>query len=83
MFLYGRGPVKHYDDNTIKYNVFNYRCFMFVVSSPCSKNNAGCQHMCIVTRGSDGLLAHRCACNMGYQLAQDMHNCVCEYIICL
>ncbi|KAF0767414.1 low-density lipoprotein receptor-related protein 2, partial [Aphis craccivora] len=46
------------------------------VSSPCSKNNAGCQHMCIVTRGSDGLLAHRCACNMGYQLAQDMHNCV-------
>ncbi|XP_015367402.1 PREDICTED: low-density lipoprotein receptor-related protein 2-like [Diuraphis noxia] len=47
------------------------------VSSPCSNNNGGCQHMCNESiSGSDGLLAYSCSCNIGYHLAEDMHNCV-------
>lgn len=47
------------------------------VPSPCA-NNGGCQHMCVVSRSTDGSLAYRCACNMGYQLARDLHNCIGE-----
>lgn len=59
-----------------------YNFFSFLVQSPCTKNNAGCHHMCIVTKSSSGnSLAYRCACNMGYQLASDLHNCISKYNI--
>lgn len=47
------------------------------VSNPCGHNNGGCQHMCIVTASTEGTknLAYRCACNIGWRLAPDHHNC--------
>ncbi|XP_015367409.1 PREDICTED: low-density lipoprotein receptor-related protein 6-like [Diuraphis noxia] len=44
--------------------------------SPCSKNNAGCQHKCNVVKETHGVLAYECVCNTGYQLAEDKHNCI-------
>ncbi|XP_046995596.1 low-density lipoprotein receptor-related protein 2 [Schistocerca americana] len=46
------------------------------VSNPCHTNNGGCQHMCIVTVGdAPGILGYRCACNIGFRLAQDRRSC--------
>ncbi|KAL0271000.1 UNVERIFIED_CONTAM: hypothetical protein PYX00_008246 [Menopon gallinae] len=46
-------------------------------SNPCGNNNGGCQHMCIVTAPTEGSshLAYRCACNIGWRVAPDHHNC--------
>ncbi|XP_022159930.1 low-density lipoprotein receptor-related protein 6-like, partial [Myzus persicae] len=46
------------------------------VSSPCSNNNAGCQHMCSESKDIYDVLQYKCACNKGYLLAEDKHNCV-------
>lgn len=43
-------------------------------ANPCGSNNAGCQHLCILTRKEDGLGA-RCACSVGFQLASDGKTC--------
>lgn len=45
------------------------------INSPCGHTNGFCQHMCIVTNaGAD--LGYRCACNIGWRLAEDERNCV-------
>lgn len=48
-----------------------------VVSNPCGLNNGGCQHMCIVTRGSGGfgLLGYRCVCHTGFELLSNRKDC--------
>lgn len=48
--------------------------------NPCGNRNGGCQQMCIVTAGSEGVgsLGYRCACNIGWRLAQDLRNCNCK-----
>ncbi|XP_022159919.1 low-density lipoprotein receptor-related protein 2-like [Myzus persicae] len=45
------------------------------VSSPCSNNNAGCQHMCSLYEDIYSDLAYKCSCYTGYQLAEDKHKC--------
>lgn len=49
--------------------------------NPCGNNNGGCQHMCIVTAPTEGSnhLAYRCACNIGWRVAPDHHNCNREW----
>lgn len=38
--------------------------------------------MCNVSiSDSDSSLVYSCTCNIGYHLAEDMHNCVCEYFL--
>jgi len=45
-------------------------------SSPCGSNNGKCQQMCIVTVGEGvGMLGYRCACNIGWMLGSDQHQC--------
>ena len=49
-----------------------------IVFNPCSGNNGGCQHMCVLTRNGDGnsfALGYRCACDIGYQLTEDLRSC--------
>ncbi|XP_073976140.1 low-density lipoprotein receptor-related protein megalin isoform X3 [Rhodnius prolixus] len=47
------------------------------VHNPCANKNGNCQHMCIVTAGSQGIgsLGYRCACSIGWRLAVDLKNC--------
>ena len=46
------------------------------LANPCGTNNGGCQHLCIVSQRSDGQgLGFRCACNVGYRLADDRMWC--------
>jgi len=37
--------------------------------------------MCIVTNAgvNEHKLGYRCACNIGFRLAENEHNCVCKY----
>ena len=49
-----------------------------IVFNPCSGNNGGCQHMCVLTRNGDQnsfALGYRCACDIGYQLTDDLRKC--------
>lgn len=45
--------------------------------NPCGRNNGGCSQLCVVTAGSkgEGSLGYRCACEIGYRLAEDLRNC--------
>ncbi|CAH1397949.1 unnamed protein product [Nezara viridula] len=47
------------------------------VHNPCGNNNGKCQHLCIVTAGSQGLgsLGYRCACNVGWRLRTNLQDC--------
>lgn len=47
--------------------------------NPCSNNNGGCQHMCVLTRNNlsdkDFTIGYRCVCNTGYELASNQKSC--------
>ncbi|CAH1155627.1 unnamed protein product [Phaedon cochleariae] len=45
-----------------------------MITNPCGNNNGGCQHMCVVTNNGPHI-GFRCACNIGWRLAQDERNC--------
>lgn len=48
------------------------------VFNPCSTDNGGCEHMCVLTRNGDKTsfaLGYRCACDIGYQLKADLKTC--------
>ena len=48
------------------------------VPNPCSTNNGGCQHMCVLTRNGDDIsfaLGYRCVCNIGFELAANHKSC--------
>lgn len=50
-----------------------------IVFNPCTTNNGGCEHMCVLTRNgfkNSFALGYRCACDIGYQLADDLKKCV-------
>jgi low density lipoprotein-related protein 2 len=44
--------------------------------NPCSINNGGCSHMCLLSHGQTDEQAFRCKCRIGYQLARDLKSCV-------
>ncbi|XP_022692321.1 low-density lipoprotein receptor-related protein 2-like isoform X2 [Varroa jacobsoni] len=49
-----------------------------MVDNPCKFNKGGCQHMCIVVRGTGAgnySLGYKCVCNTGYELTNDGRNC--------
>ncbi|XP_044762088.1 low-density lipoprotein receptor-related protein 2 [Coccinella septempunctata] len=52
------------------------------ITSPCGHTNGFCQHMCIVTNAG-AELGYRCACNIGWRLAEDERNCelVSEFLM--
>ena len=45
------------------------------VGNPCAKDNGGCQHMCLLASNNGSGIIHRCACNIGYKLAENSKNC--------
>ena len=51
-------------------------------NNPCSNNNGGCQHMCIITN-TGASLGFRCACNIGFRLKRDERTCdvVTEFLM--
>lgn len=54
--------------------------------SPCSKNNGGCQHLCLLPPGERGEEpSYRCSCRAGYDLDSDKKSCVTidEYLLYL
>ena len=45
----------------------------------CSTNNGGCDHDCYNSPGS-----YTCSCNEGYEVHDDLHQCLREYnVICI
>jgi len=51
------------------------------MTNPCSSNNGGCEHLCILTRNGpeDELvnfsIGYRCACAIGYELTENRRTC--------
>ncbi|CAG0878905.1 unnamed protein product [Cyprideis torosa] len=52
--------------------------------NPCGANNGNCEHMCIISRGTEeSRLGYRCACSIGYQLSADLRTCqkITEFLL--
>lgn len=54
------------------YDFDNMQSIIASKMNPCEHENGGCQHLCLLTNGTQG---YSCACNLGYQLNADAFSC--------
>ncbi|XP_051883463.1 low-density lipoprotein receptor-related protein 2a [Pristis pectinata] len=66
-----------YQSSLKPYGVTIYHAFRQpFVRNPCSNNNGGCEHICILSHGTDNLgLGYRCRCRLGFDLHRDQKHC--------